>query len=591
VRASLLVFLFLALFGAGAAAQSLPGLTGGGGAEETEAKPEADPLGRDTPQGLVAGLVSALADGDYERAARFFETDQVRTIGGRTVSGAALAEEFQTVLDRTGEIATRAELSSEPAGHLNDSLADDIERFGTLEGISGGPDLPLLARRVERDGKSIWLVSEQSLNQIAARAVLVADGAAPTSLLDRFPSGPSIRGAPASNWVAMVVLACLSFALAWILSAGRWLFLRIVKARYGDTRLAHFVDASAGPIRLFIAVLIFAVGVQSIGLSVVARYDAVFTAQIVAWFAVVWFLWSVANAAADFALGQMSRRGRLTAYSAMSFAKRAAKALLALLFVAGVMNAYGVSFTAGVAALGIGGLAIALGAQKLFENVIGSLTVIADQPVRIGDFCRFGDTLGTVEDIGIRSTRIRTLDRTILTVPNGEFASLHIENYTRRDQFLFRPTLNLRYETSTDQLRYVLQELRAMLYAHPKVDSNPARVRFISLGSHSLDVEIFAYVNARDYNEFLEVQEDLLLRCMEIVETSGTGFAFPSQTLYLGRDGGLDAEKSSAAESTVRRWREEGELQIPRFSEEEIHRLRATIEYPPPGSAASKTGR
>jgi MscS family membrane protein len=130
-----------------------------------------------------------------------------------------------------------------------------------------------------------------------------------------------------------------------------------------------------------------------------------------------------------------------------------------------------------------------------------------------------------------------------------------------------------------------------MLYAHPKVDREPARVRLISLGSHSIDLEIFAYVHAPDYNTFLEIQEDLLLRCIEIVETSGTGFAFPSQTLYLGRDGGLDQEKRSAAEAAVRAWREKGELQIPRFSEEEIHRLYGSIDYPPPGTAtADKRG-
>src|SRR5690606_22365912 len=133
--------------------------------------------------------------------------------------------------------------------------------------------------------------------------------------------------------------------------------------------------------------------------------------------------------------------GQLTAYSAVSFLKRAFKALLALLFVASLLRAFGVNVTAGLAALGVGGLAIALGAQKLFENLIGSLTLRADRPVRIGDVCRFGSTLGTVEEIGSRSTRMRTLDRTVLTVPNGEFSTLHIENYSQRDRFWFHPVL------------------------------------------------------------------------------------------------------------------------------------------------------
>ena len=286
-------------------------------------------------------------------------------------------------------------------------------------------------------------------------------------------------------------------------------------------------------------------------------------------------------------LSGMSRRGKLAAYSAVSFLSRAVKGLLVVLFLVVLLNAFGVNVTTGLAALGVGGLAIALGAQKLFENLIGSLTLIADRPVRIGDFCRFGDAIGTIEEIGIRSTRVRTLDRTVLTVPNGEFSSLHIENYSQRDRFWFHPTLNLRYETTPDQIRYLLQELRAMLYAHPQVDPNPARVRFVALAAFSLDLEIFAYVHARDYDEFLEVQEDLLLRVMEIVEKSGSGFAFPSQTLYLGRDGGLDETRSKEAEEAVRQRMEKGEMEVPRFRAETIRDLSGSIKYPPPGSTLS----
>jgi MscS family membrane protein len=288
---------------------------------------------------------------------------------------------------------------------------------------------------------------------------------------------------------------------------------------------------------------------------VIARYRAVFVVQILGWFAFAWLLWNWADAAAEVVLSRMSKRGQLTAYSAISFLNRAFKVLLALLFVAALLRAFGINVTAGLAALGVGGLAIALGAQKMFENLIGSLTLLADRPVRIGDFCRFGGTLGTIEEIGIRSTRIRTLDRTVLTVPNGEFSTLHIENYSQRDRYWFHPILNLRYETGTDQMRHVLQELRAMLARHPKVERDSMRVRLIGLAAYSLDIEIFAYVTAWDYAGFLEIQEELLLACMEVVEASGTGFAFPSNTLYLGRDSGLDEKRTRAAEEAVRRQR------------------------------------
>ena len=291
-------------------------------------------------------------------------------------------------------------------------------------------------------------------------------------------------------------------------------------------------------------VFLFGGAIQALEVSVVARYRALFAAEIIGWFAVAWLLWRWADAASEVILDQMSRRGQLSAYSAVSFLNRALKVLLGIILIAGLLRAFGVDVTAALAALGIGGLAIALGAQKLFENMIGSLTLIADRPIRIGDFCRFGTAMGTVEEIGIRSTRIRTLDRTLLTVPNGELSSLQIENFSHRDRFWFHPVLNLRYETSVDQMHYVLQSLRSMLSDHPKVEAGSVRVRLIALAAYSLDLELFAYVYARDYASFLEIQEGLLLNCMEIVEDSGTGFAFPSSTLYLGRDTGLNEKRT-----------------------------------------------
>ena len=590
LRATLSVLMLFAV--ATAAWAQIPAATGATPAESTAEKPK-DALGRDTPQGLVAGLVNALGAGDYQRAVRFFETDKISAgVGRSALSGAELARRFQEMLDRAGSVITQAELSAEPEGRVDDGLAEDLDPFGSLK-MPNGETKPLLAKRVERDGKPVWVVSAETLADIQSLASEpVASGASGEPLIDWFPAGPTVFGAPVSHWMALLAVLCISFAIAWVLTAARGVFVMLVKRFYGESKLTRFVDASAGPARLLITVIIFGIVIHSTGVSVLARYYAMFLTQIAGWFAFAWLLWRIGDAGAEFILGQMSRRGQLTAYSAVSFLNRAFKALLAVLFVAALLHAFGVNVTTGLAALGIGGLAIALGAQKLFENLIGSLTVIADRPVRIGDFCRFGDTLGTVEDIGIRSTRIRTLDRTVLTVPNGEFASLHIENYTQRDRFWFHPTLNLRYETSTDQLRYLLQELRAMLYAHPKVDPDPARVRLVALGAYSVDLEVFAYVHARDYHEFLEIQEDLLLRCMEIVEKSGTGFAFPSQTLYFGRDGGLDAKKTKEAEEAVHGWREKGELQVPQFRPDTIRELRDTIEYPPRGTAArGKPGR
>jgi MscS family membrane protein len=240
-----------------------------------------------------------------------------------------------------------------------------------------------------------------------------------------------------------------------------------------------------------------------------------------------------------------------------------------------------------IAGLGVGGLAIALAAQPTVENLIGSLSLFGDRPIRVGDFCRYGDDLGLVEAIGIRSTRIRGIDRTLTTIPNAALSKMPIVNYAERDRMLIKAVIGLRYETSAEQMRYVLARLREMLLRHPRIHPEPARVRFIGFGDSSQNVEIFAYAMTPDWNEFLGIQEDVLLRVVEIIQQSGSGFAFPSQIHYFARDGGLDVDRTQRAEAHVRQWREEGHLPFPDFTPEQVQRMRGTIVYPPPGSPQS----
>ncbi len=239
-----------------------------------------------------------------------------------------------------------------------------------------------------------------------------------------------------------------------------------------------------------------------------------------------------------------------------------------------------------VAGLGVGGLAIALAAQPTIENLLGGLSLFADKPVRVGDVCKYGDAVGTVEAIGIRSTRIRGADRTLTTIPNAALAKMPIVNFTRRDQMLIQTVIGLRYETSPEQLRYVLVKLRELLLGHPRVHPDPARARLIGFGANSLDIEVFAYVVTTDWSEFLGIREDILLRVMDIVDQGGTAFASPSQTLYLSRDD-PDERKTQAAEASVREWRDKGALPFPNFSPEQAARIRGSIAFPPPGSTAA----
>ncbi len=259
-----------------------------------------------------------------------------------------------------------------------------------------------------------------------------------------------------------------------------------------------------------------------------------------------------------------------------------AGAAIALLFYGG--SQLGVPLYGLVAGLGVGGLAFALAAQNTVENFIGSLNIYADRPVRVGELCRYGTAIGFVEEIGLRSTRIRGLDRTVTTIPNADFSKMQIINLTRRDRMLLRTTLGLRYETSDEQLRFVLAKLRELLVAHPRIADSPVRARFKGYGDSSLNVEIYAYITTRDYNEFLAIREDILLRMKGVVEEAGTGFAFPSRTVYQARDNGLDRERTKAAEAAVEAWRAAHDLPFPEFGKARLEKLRHTLAYPPDGS-------
>jgi MscS family membrane protein len=222
-----------------------------------------------------------------------------------------------------------------------------------------------------------------------------------------------------------------------------------------------------------------------------------------------------------------------------------------LVVVAGGLVAlkyFGLDPTAALAGLGIGGIAVALAAQKTLENVIGGLSLIFDKAVRVGDFLKLDNVYGTVDSIGLRSTRIRTLDRTILSVPNGQIANVNVETLSVRDMCWFHHTLGLRYETTSAQIKTVIEGVRERMAAHPLVDRGSVRARLISFGKSSLDIEIFAYVLTGDWPRFLEVQEQLLVGIMEIVERAGTAIAFPTQTLHVAGD---RARRSLTAISNV----------------------------------------
>jgi MscS family membrane protein len=232
---------------------------------------------------------------------------------------------------------------------------------------------------------------------------------------------------------------------------------------------------------------------------------------------------------------RLDPRMQAVSYSVLPLGRQVLKLSFFLIAILGVLSVWGYNTTAILAGVGVGGIAIALAAQKTIEDLFGGISVISDRPVLVGDVCHFGDRTGTVMHIGLRSTRIRTPDRTVISVPNAQFATMTLENISGRDKIWFHPTLNLRRDTTSDQLLRVLASFREILTGHPKLETGKIPVRFVGVGAYSLDVEVVAYVSTSDYDEFLEIQQELLLRMLRAVEQAGTALAVPLQESFESR--------------------------------------------------------
>ncbi|RNI27153.1 mechanosensitive ion channel family protein [Rufibacter immobilis] len=533
-----------------------------------------DSLGRRTPRGTVEGFIQAISEQNYAKAALYLNLDSALQQPQR---GEKLAHALQRLLDQGGEILPYAFISDTSSGRSNDNLGPNLDRVGSA--TVNGENFDLFLEMIESpEGGPIWLFSSQTVQRIPVdieqASKPIADQVMPSVVVEK-----KWGGVPVGHWLSLLLIAALAYAVAWCIIMGLRYVLRKTWKKAREESVAGLIQAFSLPIQLYLALRLAIWASQTAGISIIVRQK--FSALTIIATVVLFLLliWRLIDVFGLYLQRRMIARRHQAGLSAVLFLRRGAKLAVVVFGVIAVLGTLGFDVTTGIAALGVGGLALALGAQKTVENFVGSVTLIADQPIRVGDFCKVGDTVGTVETIGMRSTRIRTNDRTIVTIPNGDFSSQRIENYAHRDRIWFHPTFGVRCDTSPEQIRYLLVELRAILYAHPKIDPTSARVRFVGIGASSFNLEVFSYVLTSDFDEFLEIQEDLLLRMMDVINASGTSFAFPSQTLYLGRDTGLEQEKTQSAEEQVKKWRENEELQLPRFSPERIASLRNTIPY------------
>jgi MscS family membrane protein len=468
--------------------------------------------------------LTASRKGDYTTARRYLDTPL------RGAQADSLARELSSVLDRRLP-ARLNQLSTRPEGsqYFPDRLDTDL--VGTIDSAGGAIDI--MVQRVDQGKNSaVWLFSKETLAGIPELYdevnLVSVDNVLPAFVTER-----KIAQIPLFQWlfvlVGMPVIYVLTGLLDRLISP---LANRMWRRLRGQAAVKH-VHVAPIPVRLLLLTVVIRWMIANLNLSLLTREFWSSVANVITIVACVWLGLMLNGWGENLSRRRLEQRGVQGLVSILRVVRRTLD--LAVVFCGALilLSYFNLNVTAALAGLGVGGIAIALAAQKTLENVIGGISIIADRVVRVGDFLKIGATMGTIEDIGLRSTRIRTLDRSVISIPNGQISNDRLEDLSCRDKFWLHPILSLQYETTAAQMRSALESIRRLLFDHARVEKDSIRVRFLNFGSSSLDVEVFAYILAVDFPDFLAVQEELLLRFMDAIQAAGTRMALPSQTTYV----------------------------------------------------------
>lgn len=514
----------------------------------------ADPLqlGREAPRGTVIGFIRAAQSENYDVAVQYFEVGRRASVEREQ----ELAKELLVILNARFR-GSLDSITSDPSGRQDGEPPREQIVVGGTRGLSESFPLYLVHMEVAR-GAKVWLISRQTLDQVPE----VYDSLRFAQLEKRLPTflaKTRLLGMPLWQWIAIVLFAPVALFLGWLAAlVVRFCAARIRRAMGLGTQATEPLRRF-GPTTVLGAVIIHYYFVYLIGASILYRQYYRNLLLILLAFAIYWAITRITYWISLRMWNRLTSRGMYAERSLVSLSRRVLDVaiffLIALLVFKNVLDW---NLTAALAGLGIGGLAIGLGAQKTFENMMGGISILTDRAVLVGDACRIGDQRGIVEDIGLRSTKLRTEERTLVSIPNGTVATAVLENFRLRDKILFRQVLRLRYDLAPDHVRYVLEQLRQVLTRHPKIDEPSARVRLLSLGENAIEVQIYAYILTREYREFLAVQEELILQAMDVLENSGAAVALPTQTTMVTRDAWVDPQKAAAAQKAMEKTRDPG---------------------------------
>ena len=491
--------------------------------DEDSAAGPYDEFNRITPRSSILNLARSLKQNDYAHAINYLD---LRNLPFTTeeFNSPDLARKLGIIGKRAMNIDLSA-ISNEPEGNRDDGLPNYRDRITTIE-TQNGPVEILMQRVPRKDGVFIWKIANVTVAQIPKLYDEFGHGAIGDKLSQIFPNYV-ILGFEIWQIAMMIGLLLIAIIISYAIT-----FPIIKILQYKNILAEHRIQKFlVGPLRFLIVILIFRALFDTIAPSLVAR--AIFGAGSLLIFAIAWIIIGIIGFAVSRFAERMIRNGQTDAVVLLKPAGTTLKLITILIATLTWLDNIGYELTALIAGLGVGGLAVALASQKSLENLIGSITIYAAQPVKVGDFCKFDTTFGIVEEIGLRSTQLRTLSRTIVHIPNSLFAHGLIENLTQRDKIQYRCHLKLSYDVTPTQMRSVLAKIREFIAQNEHIDDENSRVRFVEFGEYAQELELYIFITTTDFAQYLEYREDINLSIVDILDQESIKLIVPVNTVQL----------------------------------------------------------
>lgn len=498
--------------------------------------PPVDPLGRSNPRSMVREFIRAVDRNDFVSAARYMQLTPEQQPHAEQ-----LARDIRELMNCCFD-QPLATISDADTGALDDGLPLDQERIGPLKIGNNRADIILV--HVTRPDGSIWLISSMTLEQVPMLHDFITETRV-ERLMPRALQEHGFLGLSIAHWLVWLLSILLPIPCFMLLIRT---FIFIVRSAIKESERRAFllesIERIRWPVALIASIVAHLLSLRRLGFPLQFRIISSRIGTIILIILGTSVLRRLVVLFSDHTRLKLLRIDRTHSASMLLLGERLLKVLLTLAAIFAALTVAGVDTKTALAGLGIGGIAVAFGAQKTIENLLGGILLISDRAIAVGDFCSISGRMGTIEDISLRSVRMRTIEQTLLLIPAGSLSQENIENFRSRSKMPMTVTIRLQYSATQAQLSSIRDNIQKLVVDDVRVEGSSSRVNITDFGQWAIELQIWAYILTTDIQKFTRIREELLLHFAQVIENAGCTFALPAQTIYAGA-GSADAGRKT----------------------------------------------